>query len=217
MALAYDPTYFNQGAQALGQAASYAAPPSNYVQTASSRLQARLEGRRRAQESAIRDQFANRGTFGGGYNTALRQNDEATTGAYATGLAQIEDDFQKQRADAAKTLTGVGQGYGELGSGQAGAINYDNQNEIDLKTLGLKDKELNIQEKANDNQNLSMLSNVLPDLLKLWDPTNQSNQLQEPIRNAINELFRRLGISGIPAPTGGSSGGTGSGNVPLGL
>lgn len=97
------------------RAAADASPSLAAYDTAAARIRNRVEGKQKANAMQIRDQFAGRGLSSSGlYEGAQRQNREAAMGAYATGLADLEDDYNKSRQEGARILQGIGSDAGQL-------------------------------------------------------------------------------------------------------
>jgi hypothetical protein len=89
-----------------------------------------------ANQQALNDRFAGRGTTaGGGYNQALMQNMAAGQNAYSQGLAQQQDDYTKAQQAGAGILSNIGTQMGEQAISSRG-LDITQQKNLNDLTFG---------------------------------------------------------------------------------
>lgn len=116
MAFSYDPTPFNQASGYFADAAKNAAPSPESLDRAAARLRSRTDTAARATQQETADSFAGRGLGASGmYNAAQQRNRAASQGTYASGLAQLEDDYTKRLQESSQYLTAAGTGAANAG------------------------------------------------------------------------------------------------------
>lgn len=117
--------YFTQSANTLNQAASNALPSIQSRDTAAARVRARLAANSRAIQSGLQDTLGGRNT--GRLISGLNRNYADTQNALASGLADVENNYQTQRQQGAQVLSGIGQNQASLGTGLATALDQEAQ------------------------------------------------------------------------------------------
>lgn len=128
-------SYFNDARQA-------AMPSPESLDRAAARLRSRVDTQQRAQDQQAADQFAGRGqSNSGGYDYARAMNRYGAQQAYATGLADTEDNYDKQRQAGAQILGTLGSQYGQT-AGQEGDY-QNNQYQAQTQRAGETASSLN--------------------------------------------------------------------------
>lgn len=108
--------YLNQSANYLNQAAANAMPSPESRDRAAGRLREQISRDTNSMETQLRNQFGNRGNLQSGlFNQAYLGNQAAGLQARSQGLAQIEDDYERQRMQGAQNLGQIGGTLGNLG------------------------------------------------------------------------------------------------------
>lgn len=97
------------------KAAEAALPSQAAYDTAAARIRSRLEGKQAADARQIQDTYAGRGLSQSGLQEgAQRQNREKYMGEYATGLADLEKEYNDSRQEGARILQGIGGDAGRI-------------------------------------------------------------------------------------------------------
>jgi hypothetical protein len=117
---------------------------------AAARVRNRVQGQTTGQGQQIRDQFAGRGMSNSGLmRNELARNQQAGQGAYAQGLADLENTFEQSRLQSAQGLAGIGQQMGALGMGQQGQAD---QFALGAGNLGLGERGQDVQGQLGQDQ-----------------------------------------------------------------
>ena len=120
---------YNQSQQMYNQS------PQSF-DNAAARVRARVQGQTTGNAQQIRDQFAGRGMSNSCLmQNQLQRNQQAGQGAYAQGLADLENTFEQSRLRSAQGLNEVGQGFAAQAQNQA-ANQLQSQNIADQFALG---------------------------------------------------------------------------------
>jgi len=194
-----DESFFQQAGQQFQQAAASALPSQQDITTASDRLTSRLASAQASQQRQAQNQAAGLGRSRSG-EAARRQGDirGQTLGALGTGLADIQEDFNRRRQEGAGILSNIGQGLTGLGTAQT-------QGRVGLGTLGVEQQQANTLQQQVANQ-LELGRGQLGVSQQEADTGAQSvaNQLQiaqeqneiERLRQAFEQSFGegRLGL-----------------------
>lgn len=119
--MALQDTAFNRAMSTYGQAASSAMPSPQSRDTAAARVRARVAGQGQAMNNQLRQQSQQSGQMNTGrYDANMARAMAANQGALASGLADVEDNYQRQRMEGAGILSNIAQGYGGLGESIGG-------------------------------------------------------------------------------------------------
>jgi hypothetical protein len=110
----------------FGQAAEAALPTDASRDTAASRIRSRLEAKQAGDARAITNQYAGIGMNNSGMHTAAQSRNIGTAQqALASGLADNEDNYQKQRQAGAGIL-------GQIAAAHSNALSGADQNKVSL-------------------------------------------------------------------------------------
>lgn len=122
--LEYDPQYFTSAKSNYTNAAANAMPSAASRDTASARVRSRLGGAYNANNQQLVDQY------GPNNQGQLRQAQERARQGYqnslASGLTDIELGYADKQQEGAKILSGIGDGYSNLGAAQGTVRNAYN-------------------------------------------------------------------------------------------
>lgn len=147
----YSDQPFQQSYNYLDQAASSAMPSPESRDRAYARVRSRLSGERNTRDQELGDQYAGRGqTNSGGYDQAKERSYGQYLSNYGSGMSELEDNYEKQRMEGAKTLQGVGTAYGNVANDQA-------SRGIDQ---GLGNEKLRIDDYNSQSQRLGSLNDI---------------------------------------------------------
>jgi hypothetical protein len=196
MAYSYDPTYENQASGYFADAVKNAAPSPESLDRAAARLRSRTDTTARAASQETADQFAGRGLGASGmYGAARERGRAASQGTYASGLAQLEDDYTKRLQDSSQYYTAAGNGVANLGQQRNDFGAKSEELAQGNRTLDLKDTQV-----KNDNVN-SFSKNLVDALLAFsqGNPDNDPN-FAESMQKIRNQILASFGGSGEPVP-----------------
>ena len=113
------------------QAQGAAMPSVADRETASSRIQSRIAAQTQGQNRQLQNRLGGMGRAGGGaYRQGLLQNAQNANNALATGLADVELGFNKQRQEGANILGNLGLGVGRLSNEQMALQESARRNQV---------------------------------------------------------------------------------------
>ncbi len=194
----------------MDEAASNMMPSPESLDRASARVRNRIETKQRADETQLRDQYAGTGrSNSGGYEAARERNRAYAQSAYGTGLAEVEDAYERNRMAGAKNLGELGTNYGDLVLGE---------NKIDLDR-----GPLDLDRTTESNKHLTDTRNSVIDFFNGMGAygntdanpnfTNQFSTLKESIYRMFGvDPGQMFGPNPVAPPTGTApTGGTGPG------
>lgn len=150
MAEFYNPQRFTESYGIMNRGADAALPSPESMDLAAARLRSRTDNYAKAQGQGIQDQYASRGMGNtGAYNLAQTRNQQSAGNSYASGLADIQNDYWTQRREGASTLGNIGASYGNTASQESdagineglglGKLNIEQQNADTAKRQALND------------------------------------------------------------------------------
>ena len=211
----FDNNLFTEAQNSFQQASGAALPSPESLDTASARVRSRVEGRQRALDQQTGARFAQSGGANtGGLGAGRRNNTASTQGAFATGLADLEEGFLEKQQQGAGILSQIGQGQGQLGSlfgnleiGREGVRQGDER--LDLERL-FGQQRLDNEGRAIDETIEQRKANTLIDFFQNFgaigntrffnsnaepgtDPLGES--LQDDFARLISGLFGSIGLS----------------------
>lgn len=151
----FNPSFVNNAQQNFNTASQNALPSAESRDRASARLRSRLSGDLKGNLDQLNDQLSN--------NAGLREKRSmqlfgASQGALSSGLADIEDDYQRRRQEGANILNSIGTSQIDAANQTAGI----DQRFFDLllkQRLGLG--ELGIAQQNANTQQTSVLNDYL--------------------------------------------------------
>jgi hypothetical protein len=138
-----DRGFLDEGASVLRQSAQIGTPSEAAKTTASNRLASRLAANNASNEEQIRNLFAARGRGrSGALKTGLIQNLANTQQATASGIADIEEDFENRKLQQGQLLNQVGQTFGSFGNVLNQANLAKGRLDLDTERVGLEEQAL---------------------------------------------------------------------------
>lgn len=219
---------------AADTARSVASPESQ--DRAAARLRARMDTMFNASDQELRDKQAGYGTLNSGRaQYDLGRNMAARYGATASGLADLDEQYQQLALQSAATMSGIGSNMGSLGQqwGQLGLDEATSLGELGLKGLGA---DTSAQEAGvgafnantdlfNTQANASHMQN--DDIVRMLTTILQSGNVLKDPKGALGAFFQSMGIDpatlsfyaptsttiNTPQGASGTSGGGGGGGV----
>ena len=200
MAYNYDPTAFNQASGYFAEAAKNAAPSPESLDRAAARLRSRTDTAARAAQQETTDSFAGRGLGTSGmYRAAQQRNRAASQGSYASGLAQLEDDYTKRLQESSQYLTQAGTGAANAGY-QSGQL----QGTAEELRQGQGALDLKGQELSNTRQT-DFGKNLIDSLLALSQSATGENdpawiENMSKLRNQMLAYFGGSGETSVHIP-----------------
>lgn len=190
MADFYNPQRFNESYGILNRGADAALPSPESMDLAAARLRSRTDNYAKAQGQTTQDQYASRGMGNSGaYRLAQQRNTQSAGNSYASGLADIQNDYWTQRQKGAETLGNIGASYGNVAGSEAEAgINQ-----------GLGQGKLNIEQQNTDTDKLRALNDFFTSYGTVGGAlggTNGANGSQTAAGfNSLKQyLFQMLGL-----------------------
>lgn len=174
------------------QAANAALPSPESLDRSAARLRSRVDTRQRADEQSTADQFAGRGMANSGARDyAQAQNRYGAQQAYSSGLAQLEDDYDKRRQAGAQILSGIGQNYGNTAAqeGQYGIADREQtlSEQLDPRKVDIAQQQANTETYNAQTERASRTANALNDFLTFMGTFGNTEG---------GELFNRIFTSG---------------------
>jgi hypothetical protein len=187
---------FNTQSDYYNAASQYAVPSPESLDRAAARLRSRVDTEGAANQQALGDQYAGRGTTaGGGYQNQTMRNYANTQNAFSQGYGQLQDDYVKQQQAGAGILAGMGTQLGEQGIQNRGLDITQEQNlRNDTLQRYLQGQQLGWNEREQGNQlafnreQLSQQGALTREQLE--------EQRQEAMRNSLQSYFSSLGQMG---------------------
>ena len=198
MAFSYDPTPFNQAGGYFAEAAKNAAPSPESLDRAAARLRSRTDTTARATQQETADSFAGRGLGTSGmYSAAQQRNRAASQGSYASGLAQIEDDYTKRLQESSQYLTAAGTGAANAGYQRGQLEGTGEELRQGQRALDYKGQELKQSNSRDFGKNLidsllALSQSSTGDSDSSWAPEMQK------LRDSIAAFFGGSGEFGLP-------------------
>lgn len=198
MAYDYQPQPFNQASGYFAEAAKNATPSPESLDRAAARLRSRTDQAARATQQETTDSFAGRGLGTSGmYRAAQQRNRAASQGTYASGLAQLEDDYTKRLQESSQYLTAAGTGLANSGYQQGQLQGQAEELRQGQGALDLKGQELQNTRQTDFGKNL------IDSLLALSqssyaDPTTgiRDNNWAQEMQKLRNQIAAYFGLGG---------------------
>lgn len=155
---------FQRANAAYEQAGNYAMPSMESRDRAAARVRSRVNQQRLGNDQTTNDSYQRRGMGGSGMNQrALGANRYSADQAYATGLADVEDDFVAQQQKGADIYSQIGAGYGQMGEAQ-GRIATERRgqdSEFDIATNKLAFDREDLQQRTDNDMQTQLINSIL--------------------------------------------------------
>lgn len=179
---------FQQSYQYLDKAAENAMPSPESRDRAYARVRSRLTNERNTRDQELGDSYAGRGmSNAGGYDQAKERSYGQYLSNYGSGMAEVEDNFDKSQQAGSKILGDIGNSYGGI-AGEQGKLGVDE---------GLGQRKLNIDDYNSQTERLRGVSDAFASYGGVGGALGGNNDQQsiDGFKTFKDYLFNLLGLN----------------------